>query len=80
MTAGQAVLNLLPGKVAPVVKTEDGAQIVMLVKRTAPDMKDFAKEKELYISMVRQQKLSNAMMALNEDIAANCRFEDPNQK
>ena len=80
MTAVQAVLNLLPGKVAPVVKTEDGAQIVMLVKRTAPDMKDFAKEKELYISMVRQQKLSNAMMALNEDIAANCRFEAPNQK
>jgi hypothetical protein len=39
-----------------------------------------AKEKELYISMVRKQKLSNAMMALNEDIAANCRFEAPKQQ
>jgi hypothetical protein len=80
MMAAQAVLKLLPGKVAPKVDTADGAQIVMLVKRTAPNMKDFAKEKELYISMVRQQKLSNAMMALNEDIAANCRFEAPKQQ
>ena len=80
MQAAQAVLKLLPGKVAPVISTADGAQIVMLVKRTAPNMKDFAKEKEFYIAMVRQQKLSNAMMALNEDIAANCRFEAPKQQ
>ena len=49
--AAMAVLNLNVGAFAAPIKTANGAVIVQLTKRAPADMKNFAKEKELYTMM-----------------------------
>ena len=43
-------------------------------------MKNFAKEKDLYTMMCRNQKMSLAMQAIQDEIVANCRFTGNGQQ
>ena len=78
--AAMAVLSLNVGGIAAPVQTADGAIIVQLNKRTPANMKNFAKEKELYTMMCRNQKMSLAMQAIQDEIIANCRFTGNGQQ
>ena len=78
--AAVTVLNLNVGAFAAPMKTANGAVIVQLTKRTAADMKNFAKEKELYSMMCRQQKMELANASLMDEFAANCRFTGNGQQ
>ena len=69
-----AAINLNVGAFAAPMKTAKGAVIIQLSGRTPADMKNFAKEKELYSMMCRNQKMSLAMQALQDELAANCRY------
>ena len=51
-----------------------GSQLFYLIKRTAPDAKAFAAEKERCATMCRFFKQSLAGAELTEDISANCTF------
>lgn len=72
--AAVAALNLNVGAFTAPLRKTSGTVIARLVKRTAPDMKEFAKQKEMYIMLCRNQKVSLAMQALQDELAANCRF------
>ncbi len=78
--AAVTVLNLKVGAFAAPMKTANGAVIIQLTRRTAADMKNFAKEKELYSMMCRQQKMELANASLMDEFAANCRFTGNGQQ
>ena len=78
--AAVTVLNLNVGAFAAPMKTANGAVIVQLTRRSAADMKNFDKEKELYTMMCRQQKMELANAALMDEFAANCRFTGNGQQ
>jgi len=69
-----AVVNLKTGAFTSPVPGKNGAVIAQLTGRAVPDMKAFDKQKDLYVMMCRNQKMSLAMQSLQEEFAANCRF------
>ena len=73
-SAAQITANIKVGEISPAFPVENGSIIAMLVKRTAADMKNFAKEKEQFSAICRNQKLQLAVLALQEDISRNCSF------
>lgn len=73
-SAAQITSNIKVGEITPAYPAADGSIIAMLVKRTAADMKDFAKEKEQFSAICRNQKLQLAILSLQEDISQNCSF------
>ncbi|MBO5900028.1 MAG: hypothetical protein J6Q80_04765, partial [Lentisphaeria bacterium] len=73
-SAAQITANIKVGEITPAYPAADGSIIAMLVKRTAADMKDFAKEKAQFSAICRNQKLQLAILALQEDINSNCSF------
>ena len=74
LDAALAVVNVKPGAFTSPVQGKQGAVIAQLTGRTAPDMKAFDKQKDMYVMMCRNQKMSLAMQSLQEEFAANCRF------
>ena len=78
--AAVTVLNLKVGAFSAPLKTASGAVIVQLTKRTPADMKNFAKEKEMYAMMCRQQKMELARASLMDEFSANCRFTGNGQQ
>ena len=78
--AAVTVLNLKVGAFAAPMKTANGAVVIQLTKRVAADMKNFAKEKELYTMMCRQQKMELTNAALMDEFSANCRFTGNGQQ
>jgi hypothetical protein len=73
-SVAQVTANIKVGEITPAYPAADGSLIAMLVKRTAADMKGFAKEKEQFSAMCRSQKLQLAILSLQEDINSNCSF------
>ena len=69
-----AVINVKPGAFTPPVREKQGAVVAQLTGRTPADMTAFAKQKDMYVMMCRNQKISLAMQTLQEEFAANCRF------
>ena len=69
-----AVVNLKTGAFTSPVQGKNGAVIAQLTGRAAPDMKAFDKQKDMYVMMCRNQKMSLVMQSLQEEFAANCRF------
>ena len=78
-TVALGVLNLNVGSFSAPVPSKKGAVIAQLVKRTSANMDDFTKQKDMYIMMCRNQKMSLAMQVLQEEFAANCRFTGEKQ-
>lgn len=74
VSAALAVLNLNAGAFAAPVQGKEASVIAQLVKRTPADMAAFAKSKDMYMMMCRNQKVSLAMQNLQDEFAANCRF------
>ena len=73
-SAAQITANIKVGEITPAYPVADGSIIAMLVKRTAADMKNFAKEKEQFTAICRNQKIQLAILSLQEDISRNCSF------
>ena len=66
-----AVADLQPGEIAPVMPTANGVQLLVLVKRTAPE-KPYADDPQL-ASMFRSYKNSMLQMEFNAYLMSNCK-------
>lgn len=75
MQSAFAVINLKAGAIVSPYMEKNNAVVAQLIKRTPADMSGFAKQKELYSTMVRQYKTQLSQQTLQEDLNANCRFE-----
>ncbi len=71
----EAALGLGPGELSPVLPTPDGAMIVTVAKRTAPDMAELAKSKEQWDMIWRQQKTGVQQADFQEFLNSQCVFE-----
>ena len=72
----EAAMQLIERPTGSTVAIPDakGSQLFCLIKRTAPDAKTFAAEKERCATLCRFFKQSLAGAELTEDISANCTF------
>ena len=71
----EAALGLGPGDLSPVLPTPDGAMIVSVAKRTAPDMAELAKSKDQWDMIWRQQKTGAQQADFQEFLNSQCIFE-----
>ncbi len=71
----EAALTLKPGELSPVLPTPDGAVVVTVAGRTAPDMADFAKQKERWDGGWRQMKTDMQYAVFQDFMSSQCVYE-----
>ena len=68
----ESLPTLGAGQVSPVLPTLDGAMLSMVVKRTAPDMKNFAAVSQLWQNLWFQEKMQLKSAAFEKYLSDNC--------
>jgi hypothetical protein len=71
----QQVLMLKPGELTPVTATPEGAAVGCLVRRTAPDMAEFAKTKDMWEMNWKNFKWQSQFESFQRYIQANCALQ-----